>query len=240
MLKRSKDRKVANLASPNGKVASIANAFGLPAGKAFSCPNATSVCERVCYAGKLEKIYKGVKDVLLNNFNTLLACGDDVEAITALLSHMVSEFESECEKKGAPKRFRIHWDGDFYSDSYAQAWRETISMYPDITFWVYTRVPSAVEILTGLDNLSLYFSTDADNRLMAVRLRKAHGVKLAWLDMTFEEGKQALQETVGVRAPRCPENNRALSLITAKGGACNTCGLCVEGRADVLFSVSKK
>ena len=58
-LKRSNDRKVANLVTKNGKQAAIANTFGLPAGKEFSCPGATSVCESVCYAGKLEKIQKG-------------------------------------------------------------------------------------------------------------------------------------------------------------------------------------
>ncbi len=62
-LKRSNDRKVANAVSKNGKTPTIANTFGLPAGKAFSCPGATSICESVCYAGKLEKVYKGVRAV---------------------------------------------------------------------------------------------------------------------------------------------------------------------------------
>ena len=60
-LKRSNDRKVANLVTKNGKQAAIANTFGLPAGKNYSCPGATSICESVCYAGKLEKLFKGVK-----------------------------------------------------------------------------------------------------------------------------------------------------------------------------------
>jgi len=66
-LKRSNDRKVANAVSPNGKTPTIANTFGLPAGKDFSCPNQTPTCSKVCYAGKLEKIYKGVRDTLLHN-----------------------------------------------------------------------------------------------------------------------------------------------------------------------------
>ncbi len=56
-LKRSNDRKVANAVSKNGKTPAIANTFGLPAGRDYSCPGATSVCESVCYAGKLEKLY---------------------------------------------------------------------------------------------------------------------------------------------------------------------------------------
>jgi hypothetical protein len=47
-LKRSNDRKVTNLVTPNGKQSAIANTFGLPAGKAFSCPDATSICAKVC------------------------------------------------------------------------------------------------------------------------------------------------------------------------------------------------
>ena len=35
-LKRSMDRKVTNAVSPNGKTPTIANTFGLPAGKDFS------------------------------------------------------------------------------------------------------------------------------------------------------------------------------------------------------------
>src|SRR5215217_2968314 len=66
-LRRSADRKVTNLPSPNGKTAKIANSFGLPAGHAYSCPGATATCERVCYAGKLEKLYKGVREVLVGN-----------------------------------------------------------------------------------------------------------------------------------------------------------------------------
>ena len=52
-LKRSKDRKVANsLTASNG--VRIANSFGLPAGRDYSCPSATSVCSQICYAGQLE------------------------------------------------------------------------------------------------------------------------------------------------------------------------------------------
>ncbi len=66
-LVRSKDRKVTNAVNKSGTQASIANAFGLPSGKAFSCPGATSVCETICYAGRLEKVFKGIRDVITSN-----------------------------------------------------------------------------------------------------------------------------------------------------------------------------
>ena len=99
-LKRSFDRKVTNAVSPNGKTATIANTFGLPAGKEFSCPGATSVCESVCYAGKLEKLFKGVKANLLHNWDLLKDA--DQETMDSLLSAMINDFVADCEKKDAP------------------------------------------------------------------------------------------------------------------------------------------
>ena len=113
-LKRSNDRKVANLVTKNGKQAAIANTFGLPAGKEFSCPGATSICESVCYAGKLEKLFKGVKVNLLHNWELLKDA--DGETMVRLLNEMIVDFVNDCDKKNAPKLFRIHWDGDFFND----------------------------------------------------------------------------------------------------------------------------
>jgi hypothetical protein len=93
-LKRSNDRKVANAVSPNGKTPTIANTFGLPAGKDFSCPGATSICESVCYAGKLEKVYKGVKAVLLHNWELLRNA--DQPTMVNLIEDMIADFKKDC------------------------------------------------------------------------------------------------------------------------------------------------
>jgi hypothetical protein len=104
-LKRSNDRKVANAVSKNGKTPTIANTFGLPAGKAFSCPGATSICESVCYAGKLEKVYKGVRAVLLHNWELLRNA--DMDTMCLMIDEMIVDFVNDCDKKNAPKLFRI-------------------------------------------------------------------------------------------------------------------------------------
>ena len=116
-LKRSNDRKVANLVTKNGKQAAIADTFGLPAGKNFSCPGATSICETVCYAGKLEKLFKGVKANLLHNWELLRNA--DMDSMCLLIDEMIVDFVNDCDKKSADKLFRIHWDGDFFNDTYA-------------------------------------------------------------------------------------------------------------------------
>ena len=238
MLKRSHDRKVANLVSPNGKTALIANTFGLPAGKNYSCPGATSVCESVCYAGKLEKVYKGVRNNLLHNWE-LLKDADRME-MYSLLSDMIAQFKKDCVKRNAKMLFRIHWDGDFFNDEYTQAWRLVIEEQPDIQFWVYTRVKSAALILKDIPNLSLYYSTDDENKEIAHDLKLNSGIRLAYLGKTFAVTESTMKELTGKPGAKCPENNKSIPLISSNGSACVSCGLCVYGKADIRFSATKK
>jgi hypothetical protein len=237
-LKRSNDRKVANAVSPNGKTPTIANTFGLPAGKAYSCPGATSVCEKVCYAGKLEKIYKGVRDNLIHNWELLKNA--DEPTMVDLLEDMIADFKKDCDKRNAEKLFRIHWDGDFFNDTYTNAWKVVINNNPDIQFWVYTRVKSAAQLLKGIDNLSLYFSADSDNIKTAVELKQQHGIKMAYLAQNFAIGKEQLKDMIGKSGVSCPENAKKIPLISKQGSACVTCGQCVFNRNDIVFSASKK
>ena len=237
MLKRSMDRKVANAVSPNGKTPTIANTFGLPAGKEYSCPGATTICESVCYAGKLEKVYKGVKAVLLHNWELLKNA--DSDTMVSLLNEMIIEFKKDCDKRKAEKLFRIHWDGDFFSDQYAYAWKKVIENNTDVQFWVYTRVPTAAIILNGISNLSIYFSTDDENINHAKNM-KVLGVRLAYLGKTFAVTESVMKQLTGKPGAKCPENNKSIPLISANGSACVSCGLCVFNKADIRFSATKK
>lgn len=225
-LKRSKDRKVSNSLTPSGGVR-IANSFGLPSGKAYSCPGATSVCEEICYAGKLERLRPNVKSALMHNWDILR----EAEAVDMFehLFDMIDDFEAECDKFKAPKEFRIHWDGDFFNASYIWAWQKVIDGHPDTHFWVYTRVEAAARTLQA-SNLTLYFSGDRDNIATAERMREA-GIPVAMLGSTFEEAREA----VG-RGAMCPEQRGQVAL----NGACIACGICLKGKSNVLFSITKK
>ena len=237
MLKRSNDRKVTNAVSPNGKTATVANTFGLPAGKAYSCPGATSICESVCYAGKLEKIYKGVRDNLLHNWNLLKDA--DHDTMVQLIDEMINEFKTDSDKRKAPYLFRIHWDGDFFNDTYTYAWKNVIEKHSDVQFWVYTRVQSAALIIKDIPNLSLYFSADDDNIEIAETL-SIQGIRLAYLGKTFKATESKMKELTGKVGAMCPENKKSIPLISQEGSACVRCSLCVFGKADIRFSASKK
>jgi hypothetical protein len=250
-LTRSKDRKVANAVSPNGKTAVLANAFGLPSGTAYSCPGATSFCERICYAGKLEKIYKGVKNVIVSNYETLLYADylDGVGGMYVLLHNMVNDFVMETgnrisKGKAATLDFRIHWDGDFFSRDYATAWAMVVKAFPGVQFWVYTRSFTdecfVIDLISGIDNLTVYLSADPVNIDLANATAAEYpGVFIATVADTFAEAKETIIDA-SRKSYNCPENGKRIPLISEKGSACVSCGVCVKGRGDVLFSVKKR
>ena len=237
-LKRSNDRKVTNRVTTNGKQSATKNTFGLPSGIAYSCRGETPTCKKVCYAGRLEKMYPSVRALLLHNW--LLLKDTDYNTMVSLLDDMVNDYLKDCNKHpSVDKIFRIHWDGDFFSDEYTTAWSTVIQRHPSIQFWVYTRVESSARILQGINNLSLYYSTDRDNESIGISLR-AIGIKLAYLEDTFEAGGIRLKVLTGKVGAMCPENKGVIPLISTLGSACGRCRLCVDGRIDIRFSITKE
>jgi hypothetical protein len=186
----------------------------------------------------LEKVFPAVKKNLLHNWE--LVKDADHDTIEALLEDMIAEFIVDCDKRSAPKLFRIHWDGDFFNDTYTFAWKHVILNHPDIQFWVYTRVKSAAVMLKDIANLSLYYSTDSENKSIGVTLKKDHGIKLAYLAKNFLVGQADMKEMIGKVGAKCPENKKAIPLISTNGSACVSCSLCVYSKSDIVFSSSKK
>ena len=232
MLKTSHDRKVS---VNHGK--GVGNSFGIPAG--ISCPGKTATCERICYAGKLEKIYPNVRGVLMHNWD-LLKDATRSEMLT-LINDMITSFSKDCDKRGVEKKFRIHWDGDFFSYDYALAWATVISVHPDVQFWAYTRSFEYVGLFERLPNLSLYLSVDKDNLNDAKRVRiRYRWVRWAYLDETMADAAVPVKDFTGRPGAMCPENVKRIPLITEKTGACISCNLCVEGKADVRFAIRKR
>ena len=246
MLRRSKDRKVTNAVNASGKQAVIANAFGLPSGTAFSCPGATSFCERICYAGKIEKIYPSARNLLIRNFQELVYADYLFGAygMVELLYDMIEEFSKECIKRNAPRVFRIHWDGDFFSVEYAKAWEFIVLTFTDIQFWVYTRSfqddLNVLPFIAGIPNLHVYLSADPVNIALAnQRAAEYPGVNIATVADTFAIAKDTILDN-SRKTYNCPENKGSIPLIDVKGSACVRCSICVTGRGDVLFSIQKK
>jgi hypothetical protein len=192
----------------------------------------------VCYAGRLENLFPGVKKNLLHNWN--LVKDADHDTIEAMLMEMIADFKKDCDKRNAPKLFRIHWDGDFFNDTYTFAWKHVILNHPDIQFWVYTRVRSAALMLKDIDNLSLYYSTDDENKEIGIELKNNEGIRLAYLAKNFAIGQADMKALTNKPGAKCPENKKVIPLISSAGSACVSCGLCVYSKADIVFSATKK
>ena len=241
----STDRKVTTLATASAN-AVIANAFGLVSGLSGSCPGATSVCESVCYAGKIERQYKAVLSRMTTNLDILRAMDED--AMVEALSVVVQSFVDASNKRGSALRFRIHHDGDFFSTEYANAWARVCNAFPTVAFWVYTRsfvAPvNVIPFIVDIPNLAVYLSVDEDNKdEAAIVLAAFPGVKVAALGKTWADAQAIVEYVRGNAKPvaKCPELTKALPLISAeKGGACNACGLCTFARADIRFASSRK
>jgi hypothetical protein len=101
-------------------------------------------------------------------------------------------------------------------------------------------VKSAAVMLKDIANLSLYYSTDSENKSIGVTLKNDHGVKLAYLAKNFQVGQADMKEMIGKVGAKCPENKKAIPLISTNGSACVSCSLCVYSKSDIVFSSSKK
>lgn len=257
MLTLSGDSKVAERVTQRAAKVDVRvpNAFGLSAIE--SCSGATDTCKKVCYALRAE-LRPSTKNAMARNLATLLAYGDDVDAMAAELCAMVEQFKAKADRAGIDEAiFRIHWDGDFYSVAYAAAWAKVIELFPTVQFWAYTRSFQAwcnvVPVLAGLPNLSLYLSVDVDNHKRAAAVHKRHPwTRLAVMAETSVH-IDLIRAAIKVGpAPICPELTGKLPLVVSndrrhrlavgeKGqGACSACRLCPNGTADVGFPTSRK
>ncbi len=127
----------------NAKLQGNVHTFSLPAG--HSCPGAKDCLSRAdpdtgkisdgkfnkfrCFAATSEAMYSNVRESRWNNFNLLMAAGT-VSAMTELLLASM------------PKKLthmRIHVSGDFFSQTYFDAWCRAASARPEVEFYAYTK-----------------------------------------------------------------------------------------------------
>lgn len=240
------DRKVSPTAtyqkSRDRWIPTVPNSFGLPSGD--SCPGMTSFCGS-CYASRSEQS-AGVRAAVEHNLRLLQAT--DLDGMTDLLDRMLDRYEEHADAAAIPthqRMFRIHWDGDFYSVEYAEAWREVILRHPHVAFWTYTRSFRApvdvVPSLIGLPNLALYLSIDADNAADASAALALPDVLAAGCAVDYQTARALLPDRPSRAAVPCPENTGRIGLSDENGtGACVTCRICPDARRDILFSTSHR
>ena len=131
--------------------------WNLPAEK--TCPFATELCKKFCYAKKAERMYKGARNAREVNFTDSLS-----PAFTVAMGLEIRKYINRPSWRGKKVLFRIHESGDFYNKEYVQKWIDIANIFPNIQFLAYTK---SVRFFAGLDipeNLTIRFSVWDDTK----------------------------------------------------------------------------
>lgn len=134
----------------NAKLNSLTAILSLVAGTA--CPGAKDCKSKVvetengnriqdgeftefrCYAASMELRSKNAYKLHKRNFETLR----NAKGVQGKLEVLFASIKAQGIDKDC-RRVRIHASGDFFSQSYFDAWLEIAKMYPDIIFYAYTK-----------------------------------------------------------------------------------------------------
>jgi len=153
----------------NQKLGKEIGVFNLP--QALTCPGKSDAC-KICYANKAERVYKTVRNKRMQNLMFI-----ETQGTEAFADAMIKEI-----KERKLKKVRLHESGDFYTQSYINAWVKIIKACPDVKFLAYTKSYRKkgkhfnFSELKALPNLSLFASTDYDAKIEEAPedLPKAH------------------------------------------------------------------
>lgn len=204
------------------------NAFGLPA--IDTCPGSTEACREVCYAQKTP--YPSMTALLQHNYALLSAASYD--GMVALLEDLIAAYRvdhAKAERRSGrtlDKIFRIHWSGDFFSETYADAWGAVIATNPDIAFWGYTRSDFALK-LDRLENCVMFASMDDSTDEAFRASATSAGVRVAYMGVPEHTDRRTLV---------CPAVGK--SLTKGDRGYCAACTYCYQTgptRVDVAFPI---
>jgi hypothetical protein len=83
-----------------------------------------------CYAASAENLFKNVRISRWRNFEALRK---------ALTREAMRDLIVRSMPKRGVKLCRVHSSGDFYSQTYFDAWMDVARMTPDVTFYAYTK-----------------------------------------------------------------------------------------------------
>jgi hypothetical protein len=209
------------------------HAFNLPAW--VTCPGASDLCHRLCYALQGNFRWETTKRSLARN----LRATQELDFINRIIGQIWSE---------RLYLVRFHASGDFFAAWYVRKWIEIVQLCPDCTFWGYTRswrapdadLVAALQELALQPNVYLLLSGDKETG-KPPRWKTSHRLrtKIAWLledrdekrprlgkrDVWFlakKKDRKKKQVRIGLTLV-CPEENGTRA---GKDLTCDRCGYC--------------
>lgn len=173
-----------------------------------TCPNATTLCKKFCYAKKAERIYK-------NTYNSRF-----LNTIKTLSESFTKEAIKEIDKRKS-NYIRIHESGDFYSQEYLNKWFEICRAIPDKKFLVYTQMWN-LKWRNKPKNMVVYWTVWPDT---------VNKVKRGLKAFVVDNGKGRIPPyNTRVNGVMCKKGN-------GNNITCDKCLYCFEGRGNVKFKL---
>lgn len=120
---------------PTEKIAFLI--FSIPA--VMTCPGATGMCIHNCYARRDER-FTTTRASRLSNW--LLSMRKDFpELLADAIREAVYNADGSMKKAFRGKKIivRVHESGDFYSLDYMRKWFKVARLFPDLTFYAFTK-----------------------------------------------------------------------------------------------------
>lgn len=90
-------------------------------------------CENGCCYALKSMIYPSARKAWMEN--TALA----MHNVPQLFKQLVSHFQKMQQKNKLPRFFRLHVSGDFVSAEYLKMWCFIAEIFPQVTFYTYTK-----------------------------------------------------------------------------------------------------
>ena len=194
----------------NTKLGKIAS-FSLPS--ITACIAATEKCKEICYAEKLERIYKNTKKAYEIN----LAAISQKEFVETL----VQKITKLTTKKKPIKTFRWQVSGDIINLQYLYNMETVMKKFPNVTFYAYTRNwtidnwKSHLTQIKKLPNFTLIASLDDEH--ISKNLLPSSEWRVAYVgDKSLTEINALLNKTTIV----CPHQSNS------KHPLCDACKYC--------------
>jgi hypothetical protein len=175
----------------NAKLSKDIHTFSLPAG--HSCPFAfeckasadrstgkiTDGDNQIfrCFAASQEALYKNVRNSRWHNYEILKRCKSKLSMVNLIVESLPSK----------AKIIRVHVSGDFFNQTYFDAWMKVAETFPDKKFYAYTK--SIPYWLARKDSIPKNFSLTSSKGGRNDKLIELNNLKYAEVLFSEEEAK---------------------------------------------------
>lgn len=203
---RAKDDRFIKLSESNKKLVPNKDTkfliFNLPS--KITCPYATELCRKFCYAVKAETAYPTCLPSRMKHLEESKKDDFAERMIYTIESYLMKSSYKEAKKIVV----RIHESGDFYNMAYMAKWFDIANHFKSdkrVVFMAYTKSVNYLRFIVKPNNMIIRFSIWDDTETEQIELAKAYNLP------TYSAVEKFTNE---------PSQNRCLCRDCAKCGKC--------------------